>query len=62
MPGPDLADRELADALFGRYGSRATAHVRQLVHSLEQSGDGAGVSAWLNILRLLSGETTDASA
>jgi hypothetical protein len=60
VPGPDLADRELADALLGRYGSRARLHVRQLVHSLEQSGDSAGTSAWLNVLHLLTADT-DAS-
>jgi hypothetical protein len=59
---PDLADRELADALLVRYGSRAALHARQIVHSLEQSGDSAGASVWLNVLNLLSGEITDASA
>jgi hypothetical protein len=62
MPGTDPADRELAEALLGRYGSRARLHVRHLVHSLEQSGDGAGTNAWLRVLHLLSSEASDSGA
>jgi hypothetical protein len=62
MPGTDPADRELAEVLLGRYGSRARLHVRHLVHNLEQSGDSAGTSAWLKVLHLLSGEAGDPSA
>ena len=62
MPGTDPADREIAEALLGRYGSRARLHVRHLVHNLEQSGDSAGASTWLEVLHLLSGEPGEPSA
>lgn len=62
MPGTDPADREIAEVLLGRCGSRARLHVRHLVHNLEQSGDSAGASAWLKVLHLLSGEPGDPAA
>jgi hypothetical protein len=49
----------MADILLGRYGSRAALHVRQLVHSLEQSGDSAGASTWLDVLDLLDDSSGD---